>query len=226
VDQSTVLIISDDAEFFRSVISRWQAERAIPAFTLLSGELWPRFAAESFDIAIVGPLQRELLSVVMEPLYSTAQPIFCVCQDAAMAQMVHRLWPRVVVLPPSEYRLDVLVLAGGEAVGRARAESRARSAEQLTIAAQREATLGRFMLEMRHNLNNALTSVLGNSELLLVEPGSLSASARAQMSTIHSMALRIHEILQRFSSLEKEMQAVARQARSASHHVSVAVAGD
>ena len=25
------------------------------------------------------------------------------------------------------------------------------------------------MLEMRHNLNNALTSVLGNSELLLLE---------------------------------------------------------
>jgi signal transduction histidine kinase len=65
---------------------------------------------------------------------------------------------------------------------------------------------------MRHNLNNALTSVLGNSELLLLEPGSLSAPARSQMETIRSMALRMHEILQRFSSLEKELTVVAKQA--------------
>jgi signal transduction histidine kinase len=226
VDQSTVLIISDDADFSRSVIARWQSERTVPAFTMLSGELWPRFAAEGFDIAIVGPLQRDLLSIVMEPLHSTAQPVFCLCQDAATAQLVRRRWPRITVLLPSEYRLDVLVLAGNEAVARARAEARVRAAEQESAAAQCEATLGRYMLEMRHNLNNALTSVLGNSELLLVEPGSLSAGARSQMSTIHSMALRINEILHRFSSLEKEMHAVARQTRSDSHHVSVAAAGD
>ncbi len=68
------------------------------------------------------------------------------------------------------------------------------------------------MLEMRHSLNNALTSVLGNSELLLLEPGSLSANARSQIDTIRNMALRMHEILQRFSSLEKELSFVERQA--------------
>jgi len=66
---------------------------------------------------------------------------------------------------------------------------------------------------MRHNLNNALTSVLGNSDLLLLEPGSLSAQTRAQIETIRNMALRIHEIMQRFSSLEKEMNVVAQQAK-------------
>jgi signal transduction histidine kinase len=226
VDQSTVLIISDDADFSRSVIARWQSERIVPAFTLLGGELWPRFTAEGFDIAVVGPLHRDLLSIVMEPLHSTAQQVFCLCQDEVTAQLVRRRWPRIAVLPPSHYRLDVLVLAGGEAVGRARAEARARAAEHAVAAAQCEATLGRYMLEMRHNLNNALTSLIGNSELLLLEPGSLSAGARAQMSTIHSMALRINEILQRFSSLEKEMHAVARQTRSDSLHVSAAAAGD
>ena len=228
MDPSTVLIISDDADFSRGVIARWQSERTVPAFTLLSGELWQRFATECFDVAIVGPLHRELLSVVMEPLHSTAQPIFCFCQDSATAQLVRRRWPRTAVLLPSEYWLDVLVLAGNEAVGRSRAENRARVAEHSSAAAQKEATLGRYMLEMRHNLNNALTSVLGNSELLLLEPGSLSASARAQMTTIHSMTLRINEILQRFSSLEKEMHAVAQQTRGESHQVSsaAAAAGD
>jgi signal transduction histidine kinase len=61
------------------------------------------------------------------------------------------------------------------------------------------------MLEQRHNMNNALTSVLGNAELLLLEPGALSAEVREQVETMHSMALRMHEIMQRFSSLESEM---------------------
>ena len=43
---------------------------------------------------------------------------------------------------------------------------------------KREAALGRYMLEVRHAFNNALTSVLGNSELLLLESGALSAQAR------------------------------------------------
>src|SRR6202521_4880794 len=90
---------------------------------------------------------------------------------------------------------------------------------------RRRTVVGRYMLEMRHGLNNALTSVLGNSDLLLLEPGSLSAPARAQIETIRNMALRIHEVLQRFSSLEKEMNMVALQAERDSGKSRVAVAG-
>jgi hypothetical protein len=42
--------------------------------------------------------------------------------------------------------------------------------------------------------------------LLLLEPGQLSAQSLAQIKTMHSMALRIHEVMQRFSSLANEMQ--------------------
>ena len=211
METSTVLIISDDVEFSRRITARWQMERHVPTFTLLSGELWPRFAVDVFDAAIVGQLRRDLLSVVLEPLHSTGQPIFCFCPDPANAQLIRDRWPRVSVLRPSEHWLETLVLAGVEAVHRSRAESRARTLESSCIALQREATLGRYMLEMRHNLNNALTSVLGNSDLLLLEPGSLSAQTRAQIETIRNMTLRIHEIMQRFSSLEKEMNVVAQQ---------------
>lgn len=214
METSTVLIISDDVDFSRRVTARWQMERHVPTFTLLSGGLWPRFAADVFDIAIVGDLRRELLSVVLEPLHSTTQPIFCVCGDAATAQLVRERWPRITILRPSEHWLETLVLAASEAVHRSRAESRARSAELSCAALERQATLGRYMLEMRHNLNNALTSVLGNSDLLLLEPGSLSAQTRAQIETIRNMTLRIHEIMQRFSSLEKEMNVVAQQAET------------
>ena len=108
--------------------------------------------------------------------------------------------------------MDTLMLVAGEMVHRARAEADAYRFEQANTQLERQAMLGRYMLEMRHTFNNTLTSVLGNSELLLLEPGSLSAGARSQIETIRNMALRMHEILQRFSSLEKELSVVDRQA--------------
>jgi signal transduction histidine kinase len=224
VDQPTVLIISDEVDFSRRVTARWQMERSVPTFTMLSGDLWPRFAVDSFDIAIVGELRRELLSVVLEPLHSARQPIFCVCQDSETAELVHRRWPRVSILRAENW-LEILVPAACEAVHRSRAEARARAAELTCAQLEREATLGRYMLEMRHGLNNALTSVLGNSDLLLLEPGSLSAQARAQLETVRNMTLRIHEVLQRFSSLEKEMNVAAREAEKDSGKLYAAAAG-
>jgi signal transduction histidine kinase len=226
VETPTVLIISDEADFSRRVTARWQMERNIPTFTMLSGDLWPRFAADVFDVAIVGQLRRDLLSVVLEPLHSTGQPVFCVCHDPATAQLVHDRWPRVSILRQSEHWLETLVLAAAEAVHRSRAEGRARAAEASCSRLERQATLGRYMLEMRHNVNNALTSVLGNSDLLLLEPGSFSAQTRAQVETIRNMALRIHEIMQRFSSLEKEMNVVAQQAVQDSGRAFSATAGN
>ncbi len=212
MDQPTVLIISDDPEFSRRLTARWQMERSVPAFTLLSGDLWPRFAVDTLDAAIVGQLRRDVLSVVLEPLHSTGQPVFCICHDPQTAQLVRDRWPRIAILRRDENWLDMLVLAASEAVHRSRAETRARTAELACAMLERQAMLGRYMLEMRHSSNNALTSVLGNSDLLLLEPGTLSAPARAQIETIRNMTLRIHEILQRFSSLEKEMNVVALQA--------------
>jgi signal transduction histidine kinase len=211
VNHPTVLVISDDVEFSRGVTARWQAERNVPTFTVLGGELWPG-NMDNFDVAMVGPLRRESLSLILEPLHATAQPLFCVCADAATAELVRSRWPRASILRREENWLDVLVLAGTEALQRASAEARARAAEHNCLRLERQATLGRYMLEMRHGLNNALTSLLGNSDLLLIEPGSLSAQARGQIETIHNMTLRIHEVMQRFSSLEKEMNVVAQQA--------------
>jgi signal transduction histidine kinase len=242
VETPTVLIISDDPELSRRVTARWQAERTVPTFTLLSGELWPRFVVDSFDVAIVGELRRDLLSVVLEPLHSTSRPVFCLCQDSATAQLVRDRWPRISILRRNHKEgrgkevgdkenwsegawVETLVLAASEAVHRSRAESRARAAEQSCTVLDRQATLGRYMLEMRHSLNNALTSVLGNSDLLLLEPGSLSAQTRSQIETIRNMALRIHEIMQRFSSLEKEMNVVEQQAIKDSGNA-FAAAGD
>jgi signal transduction histidine kinase len=89
---------------------------------------------------------------------------------------------------------------------------------------ERQALLGRYMLEMRHGLNNALTSILGNAELILLDSGSLSPNLKMQVETIHNMGMRINEILQRFTSLQKEMQLVEKQGRAKMRQKS-AVAG-
>jgi signal transduction histidine kinase len=82
----------------------------------------------------------------------------------------------------------------------------ARQAENKASRNEQYATLGRYMTDMKHSVNNALTSMIGNAELLLLEPGQLSKQSLAQIKTIHSMALRINEIMQRFSSLASEMR--------------------
>ena len=103
----------------------------------------------------------------------------------------------------------IVGIIGREMLHRGQAESRSREAEQFLSLAQAEATLGRFMIEMRSNVNNALTTMLGNAELLAHESG-LPVGVHAQADAIRNMALRLHEIFQRFSSLEKELTIAAR----------------
>lgn len=211
MSQETVLIIADDAEFPRVVMTRWQAERMVPAFTLLTGELWNGAQAAAFDLAVVGPLSKNRTSSVLEKLESAGAPAVLVSTDGKAIRTARANHPRVVALQQHDGWLDAVVLVSSEILRRVEATARAQRAEHAAGVRESEATLGRYMLEMRHSFNNALTSVLGNSELLLLEPGSLSAQARDQVDTIHTMALRLCEVMQRFSSLENEMRFSERE---------------
>jgi hypothetical protein len=46
----------------------------------------------------------------------------------------------------------------------------------------------------------------------LLDSEALSTNLRAQIETIRNMGMRMNEIMQRFSSLQKEMQLMERQA--------------
>jgi signal transduction histidine kinase len=224
VNQSSVLIISDDAELSRAAIARWQAERKVPAFTLMSSDVCLGFDPDTFQLAIAGGLRPQALSVVLEAMDAAGKRVLFVSDDMRVVQTVRDRWPSIAILRQQENWLDTLVLVAGEILHRVNAEADALRFEQSNLQLERQALLGRYMLEMRHTLNNTLTSVLGNSELLLLEPGSLSAGARSQIETIRNMSLRMHEILQRFSSLEKELTVVDRQAEKESGAKSHAVA--
>jgi len=211
VDQPTILIISDDPEFPRLITSRWQAERSVPSFTVMSSDVGLSFDPENFHLAIACRIRPEALAAILEAMNAAGKLVLFVAEEARDLQAARDRWPSTLLLRQQENWLDTLVLIGTEALQRSLAEARASRAEQNGATLERQATLGRYMLEMRHTLNNSLTSTLGNSELLLLEPGVLSAEARSQVETIHNMALRIHEIMQRFSSLEKELNLADRQ---------------
>jgi len=212
LDQPTVLIISDDAEFSRVVMDRWQGERNAPAFTLMSGDICRDLDGEGFDMAIVGAVRPEVLSAVFQSLGPAGNPVLFVSQQSP--HKAGQMQPGVSVLQQHEGWLDALMLVSMEVLRHGQTRARADRAEEAGKALERQAALGRYMLDVRHTLNNALTSVMGNSELLLLEPQKLSAVSRSQIETIRNMAVRMHEILQRFSSIEKELNAVEQQAEN------------
>jgi signal transduction histidine kinase len=211
LDQPTVLIVSDSAEFSSAVTGRWQSERNTPAFTLMRGDLCRGLDPESFDAAVVGPVRRSAVAGILSSLEPAAKPLLLVSEESQALRTVREKHPRAMVLQQHDGWLDALILVMGQALQRCEAQRRAQHAEEAQATLRQHAALGGYMLEMRHSLNNALTSILGNSELLLSEPGSLSAAARSQADTIRDMSMRMHEILQRFSSLEKELRVVERQ---------------
>ncbi len=79
LDQPTVLIVSDDAEFSRAITGRWQSERNVPAFTLMSGDLCQGLDADEFDLAIVGTAPAAALVQVLTALESAGKPVILVC---------------------------------------------------------------------------------------------------------------------------------------------------
>ena len=214
MDQATALIISDDPDFSRVVLDCWQGERNAPAFTLMSGDICRDLDADGFDMAIVGAVRPAILPSVFKALDPPGKPVLFVCKGKEPVQEARQSHPGVRVLPQQEGWPDTLVLVSAEILRLGQAMARAHRAEQTGKSLERQAALGRYMLNERHTLNNSLTSVLGNSELLLLEPGSLPAAARSQIETIRNMTVRMHEILQRFSSIEKELNAVEKQAEN------------
>ena len=180
----------------------------------MSGDICRDLDADGFDMADRGG--GALLTFfprVFKALDPAGNPVLFVRRKAIRAESAPGA-PGVSVLRQQEGWLDALVLVSTEILRHGQTLARAHRAEQAVKSLERQAALGRYMLDVRHTLNNALTSVLGNSELLLLEPGSLSVASRSQIETIRNMAVRMHEILHRFSSIEKELNAVEQQAEN------------
>jgi len=203
---ASVLILTDEAEFARLLTACWQAERQAPGITVLGSDLWKDHESVPHDLIVVGPLRDGKLSHILHALEPAMAVILCAPADSRELGQLRSRYPRLVHVPLREDWTQTLLLVAGESLRRTEALRLARQAESKAARNEQYATLGRYITDMKHSVNNALTSMIGNAELLLLEPGQLSKQSLAQIKTIHSMALRINEIMQRFSSLSSEMQ--------------------
>ncbi len=203
---ASVIILTDETEFGRLLTACWQTERQAPNITVLSSDLWREQDAPAHDLVVLGPVGDGKLTSVLSSLDPVTAVILCIPADSKEFGQLRSKYPRLVHIPLREDWAQTLLLVAGESLRRAEALRIARQAELNAAKNENHATLGRYMLDMKHSVNNALTSMLGNAELLLLEPGQLSSQSLAQIKTMHNMALRINEIMQRFSSLASEMQ--------------------
>lgn len=204
---ASVAIISDDPEFARTLAGRWQTERHIPEITVATSDVWGPASIPDCDIVIVGPVRRGDRSALLQRAMIAGVPVITLAGDEKELSLPNSKSPSLVIVPEHDGWATTLILLATEVLRRVDAVGRAQRAERLALISQRHAALGRYMLEVRPSVNNALTSVLGNADLLLIDPDEVSASRREQLRAIHTMALRLNEIVQRFSSLATEMWA-------------------
>jgi len=209
INRPTVLILSSDPAFSRDLTEAWPTGSEAPEFVLLEADHCRELQRDTYDLAIAEAVNPEKHSILKHALSRTGKPAIVIHSNTAAG--VCAIQGPIIDLQRASHSWPAMpALLGREILRRLQAESSAAESDRLHAVADAEATLGRYMAEMYSSVNNALTSVLGNAELLLLEPG-LPAPVLAQADTIRNMALRLHEVFQRFSSLEKELSVVARE---------------
>ena len=188
----TVLILASDPAFARDISAAWPQEPAPrsaahsgrPEFVVLDQGLSRDLEGSHYDLAIADAsfgkrnihgkdsqaLHQDQYQTLRQSLVAARKPAIIIHSDRSLD--FYQLHGAVLELRREPGVWPAIVgLAGREILRRIQAESRAREARALSAAAQAEATLGRYMIEMRTNINNALTTVLGNAELMMLEPG-------------------------------------------------------
>ena len=218
VSQPAVLIVSGTPEFSQIILSRWQKETSLPPAMVMHGDLCGDFSVNSagseigpFDLAILGGLSPDRLEQLLRQLARLGRPLLVLAPDAGTSERARSVAPQALILEQTGEWLPAFLLLAVETIRRIEAEARARRAAEDLVLSESSALLGRYMTEQRHSINNALTSVMGNAELLTFDAGNLSSHHLNQIETIRTMSIRIHEIMQRFSSLESEAKWAEKQ---------------
>jgi hypothetical protein len=221
----TVLILASDPAFAREITAHWPHGPAphsdVPEFIVLDEGVSKGLEEGHYDLAIADasfvatkndrskPVSQPLNNDLRQSLTAAGRAAIVIHSDPT--REFYNIHSSIIDLrrEPGVWA-PVAGLLGREILRRREAELRTQEAERNCGVAQGDAILGRYMVEMRINVNNALTTILGNAELVAHEPG-LPAAVQAQADAIRSMALRLHEIFQRFSSIEKELSVAQRE---------------
>jgi len=199
----TVLLISDDPKFSPSLIAAWQKIGNVPDFVCMTGEVPAGEATSAYTLAIIGPVNAPRAEAALNRLARAARTVIFVSRDPEMLAVARTSAAGPVCIRQSGEWMENVVQCAVAAVG-GTVPQKITTPEFATP--ERELLLGRCMLEMRHSLNNALTSILGNAELMMLQQSTLPETTREQAATIHEMAVRINELFRYMASLETECQ--------------------
>jgi len=204
MNASSVLVVSDDVEFVREFVSRWEVEHGAPPITVVSTEMWKQASVIGYALVIVGFLRKNSPAATAPEL--SCDTTVCVVGDRERLSSIrsaHSDWLAVFDQPGWP---ETLISFAKEVLRRIAAEKQARESERTCLSQQRLATVGESLLMARPGMVNALTSLLGNADLLLLSGEPFSVGCLEQLRTVHQMALRLNEIIQRLSSLANEME--------------------
>jgi hypothetical protein len=204
-----ILIVSDDSEFVRSLVARWRMEKDSPAITAVSTSVSRQASSSGYEMIVVGPL-REGAALPAGPVVHP-DSVVCAVGDSDSLKLVRAAHGAWFLLPECPGWTKILFSLASEVLRRTAAETRAREAEITNLSQKRFGILGKSLLEARPGMVNALTSLLGNADLILLSQEPLPENCREHVRTIHTMALRLNEIVQRLSSIENEMELSERK---------------
>jgi hypothetical protein len=215
-----ILIVSDDAEFVRSLLARWRTEKDSPAITAVSMNVSGQACPSGYALVVVGPLRQGAVLPSAPALHLDST--VCAVGDVGSLASVRARHADWLLLPEYSGWTDALLSVAREVLRRTAAEKRAREAEFTNLVQQRFSVLGRSLLESRPGIVNALTSLLGNADLILLSEEPLPAECREQVRTIRTMALRLNEMIQRLSSLGSEMELNDRKSQVETQEIRMA----
>jgi len=214
VDRTQVIFLSSSEDAARDIVARWQGQFEGPNISVLAkGHLSAALSVPVQTLVVVGP-NVEQRDEVLHALENRHVPTFCILGNGDNLSGLLQKYPSLLVFFDSPEGTDALLRTGNHVLRRLFAESKIEQTEANLQNLTSQAQLGRYIIDIRHNFNNCLTAVLGNAELLLMENGNLPPHYKDQLDTILSMALRMHQMMQRFSSLETEMQFADRHTQS------------
>jgi len=207
----TIFLISQDSAL---------AERLADA--ALAGTADPGRLAPRYELPIICRLEqaRERLRAVLPTVIVLDDSV--TSSVAPLARTVEELvgFAQVIVLAAPERQAELV-----EFVARGSADVVVRSGDffpvlralidrQLRLSGEASANLlpASFFEALRHEVNNPLTGILGNAEMLLARREQLPAATAQSLETIAELALRVRESLRRLTWAWDERPDAARTA--------------
>jgi signal transduction histidine kinase len=197
-----VLIVSGDPEFNAALLRSWQVAGSVPEYQVV--EPGAPCECPASCVAVLDGAK-------LHSRFSAEIPMVITVTGGELVPVIVEAGRRIVQLRRDTGWAEIAAALALQCVLRQQALQRGDELEERLLKTERFSALGRFIAGHQHDMANALTGLMGHAELLMTEPG-ISHEVRQKMGTIHAMSLRLHDVLQKLSSLDRELRVAERQA--------------